>query len=223
MPIFDLQIQKGEEMSRKIISCIKYTYSNNHHDDIPLTDRVTNNELYGWISSNHHIICDIFGSTSSESKRWKDLAEERMSSITVSIEANGVNLNRLFDIDLDYLQGAINILREYESRANYKLQHPDLLEETKKSSTKNKSIYIFLRLLLSFILATVGVYAIFILPNVVSWFWLLQHPKRLGLQISALVLLTGFCWLIIDKSKNRKSFIIGSIIAATVIGAIQLL
>lgn len=55
------------------------------------------------------------------------------------------------------------------------------------------------------------------LPHYVQWTWLGQHPNRTGLYITALLIVWGLAWAVID---SKRRWVAG---AALVIGAILVL
>jgi hypothetical protein len=59
--------------------------------------------------------------------------------------------------------------------------------------------------------------AIFLLPYWVRWVWLIDHPKKLGLQICTTIIALAISWIIIDKDKARRKFALGSIVIAAVL------
>lgn len=97
--------------------------------------------------------------------------------------------------------------------------HKDL-----QRTIKERDKYSFLvRTLITAIVFPTGLYVIYVLPSVLSWMWLLEHSHKLGLQVSAVLILIGIFWTILDKNKSRKSFAFGSIFIATLVAMLQLL
>jgi len=90
--------------------------------------------------------------------------------------------------------------------------------------TKQKNRYSFLmRFLFAAILVLLGLSLTFAIPVLLSWTWFLQHPRKLGLQMSGILIIFGACWAILARDQNIRLFAIGSIVIATVVGIIQLL
>lgn len=64
---------------------------------------------------------------------------------------------------------------------------------------------------------------IFILPTFLNWHWLLNHPKKIGLQLCSSLIVSGVAWIIIDADKSRKWIAFSSIVISAIIAIIQLL
>lgn len=78
-------------------------------------------------------------------------------------------------------------------------------------------------LILGIVLLVIGLFVIFFLPTLISWQWFISHPKKLGLQLCALLILLGTIWTVFDKDKNRKWFAFGTIIIAAFIAITQII
>ena len=60
-------------------------------------------------------------------------------------------------------------------------------------------------------------------PSLLSWEWLLIHPKKIPIQASLCLITLGITWSIVDANSNRRLFALGSIVVAASLGILGLL
>jgi hypothetical protein len=114
-----------------------------------------------------------------------------------------------------------------------RLQNPDseelkkellhIKDDLQKTTNQRDRYSLSVRFLIVTIFGLLGLYLTFAVPVLLSWTWFLQHPRKLGLQMSGILIIAGACWAILDKNQSRQSLTVGSIILATIVGIIQLL
>lgn len=112
-----------------------------------------------------------------------------------------------------------------ESQVNGKdtIKEKALTDELAIARSQRDKYYLILRFIFGVLLVVIGAVGIIYIPAVVSWQWLIQHPKKLGLQISAILVIFGAVWLFLDRNSNRRWFAFSSVILATVVGLIQII
>lgn len=79
------------------------------------------------------------------------------------------------------------------------------------------------RFLIGFILWLTCLLSIIKLPVLFNWTWLTTHQNVIGLSALSIVIATGLIWVLLDKSKSRRLFALGSIVMAALIGGITIL
>ena len=82
---------------------------------------------------------------------------------------------------------------------------------------------LFCRLLIGFILWLTCLLVIVKLPTKLNWTWFTGHQNSVGLSCLAVVIATGLIWCLLEKSKNRRWFALGSIVIAALIGGITIM
>ncbi|WP_446011893.1 hypothetical protein [Candidatus Electrothrix sp.] len=82
---------------------------------------------------------------------------------------------------------------------------------------------LFCRLLIGFILWLTFLFSIIKLPAKFNWTWFTGHQNVVGLSSLSVVIATGLIWCLLEKSKNRRWFALGSIVIAALIGGITIL
>lgn len=148
---------------------------------------------------------------------------ERLRDLLVGVTDEDTRL-RLAD-ELNVLEstakGLKDKLQEVEKQRNEEVVR--LNNELQYLRRRNRIYNFSLRFIIGTMVVLLGAYLIFVLPYTIHWEWLLKHPNKLGLQASTMLILLGISWAVIDRNSNRRSFALGSIAIATLVGGIQLL
>jgi len=79
------------------------------------------------------------------------------------------------------------------------------------------------RFLIGFILWLTSLFSIIKLPTKFNWTWFTSHQNVVGLSILSVVIATGLIWCLLEKSRNRRWFALGSIVIAAFIGGITII
>lgn len=117
-----------------------------------------------------------------ESGKWKKAAEEMKAQA-------GVATQQAFS--------QIQASQEELSRVQ---------NELARTKTRNEQYASVMRGFLGLLVCTLGLLGIVRLPAV--WPWLAQHPHRLGLQITGIVMLIALAWVIIDRKRRPYAKIV---------------
>jgi hypothetical protein len=77
------------------------------------------------------------------------------------------------------------------------------------------------RLSIGLLSATIGIGVILLASSVLGWAWLDHHPNRLGLYSSAVLIVCGFSWAIMDS--RRRQFALGSLALGALLVLVQII
>ena len=123
------------------------------------------------------------------------------------LESKNLILKRLADFGADIVQ---------TERAMYE----QTVAAMRQSITR---LDLFCRLLIGFILWLTCLFSIIKLPTKFNWTWFTGHQNVVGLSSLSVVIATGLIWCLLEKSRNRRWFALGSIVIAALIGGITIM
>lgn len=110
--------------------------------------------------------------------------------------------------------------QEIEKLQIYSAEQIGQLTATLKSIKLARLIY---RSLFGVLVGILGISVILYFPSLLSWEWLLIHPKKIPIQVSLCLVTLGITWSIVDGNSNRRLFALGSIVVAAFLGILGLI
>jgi hypothetical protein len=111
------------------------------------------------------------------------------------------------------------IAKELKSRAESQVSLQ--VQNLKKIQAERDRYAFLMRLWLGLFIGFVGIAAILILPAALSWQWLEQHPNKLGLYCSSIMIIVGLAWGVIDKV--RRKFAYGSLVLGAILVLVEII
>lgn len=96
-------------------------------------------------------------------------------------------------------------------------------EEVGRLKGRIRKLDLSWRIFLGIILWSLALLFILQFPSFISWTWWTTHSKVVPLTVLAVIAATGLVWALLETSKNRRWFAIGSIIIAAVVAGITLI
>jgi hypothetical protein len=108
---------------------------------------------------------------------------------------------------------------ESQQDAMTKAREVDNLRSRMGKDIERRSLWI--RILLALVLILIGFGLIFVLPVLKPWAWLDQHPKNLGLRMSASLVVIGAAWMVADP--KRRVFAALPLILGAILVLVQMI
>lgn len=129
--------------------------------------------------------------------------------------------------DIHFEMGILSLLLErkkiIQDRLEQLKEESDIEGEVGRLKRKIKRYSFWLRFSFSLAIVIGGICVIFLFSSTTSWQWLSQHPHETGLKATAIFMLLGISWIIVDTNKRRRWFALSSIVLAALLGIIQML
>lgn len=115
-------------------------------------------------------------------------------------------------------------LTDAKTRIREMMTQLGTLNQVKEKAEKLFSyITLVIRIIISIVFASISLSGLFILPGLLKWDWLTNHPAKTSLYTATTAIVVFIMWIIIDKNTKRRKFVLASLILPCLWIAIKVL